>query len=1061
MSNAAAVSDDGTVFVARMNQSAIGVIDPSGTTIATVFTAFPPAAVAVSPDGSALFAANWFWAIGFNVGPSVMKFTSDGAPTPTYTEDPAWAPDPAVFTFARFGFTVDRSSGDLLVGAAGGTYRFDATSGALISSFDGSTADRGPFAPEGLASTPDGDIYAIVGAGRVEHMGADGAWKGELKVPDPGGNVSPTGIAVNPQNGDVAVELLQSGENVIKIYTATHDLKDTIRVPPAVGSGKGLAFAPDGSKLYSAADNGSAHVYELGTRPGVDPPMASEITTTGARLSAAVATAGDATTARIEYCLATDPCSKFLSSEIDSPESPWHALPDHTGLESEPGEDTIVDDVAGLAPNTKYLTRTYAINEESQVEGRSATGSFTTAVVPPVVQTGAATGVTDTAADLSGTIDAIGAQTTYHFEYGPTASYGSTAPAGAEAIAGAERTPRTFTQTIKGLQAGTTYHYRLVATNSAGTALGEDRTFTTLGAGETAPRRGYELVTATDKKGLVPFANFGFQAAADGSAFVYSAAGASSEAESAAQASRYLSRRSASGWTGQTPLDPPLGPTRAILNVVTQAVSGDLQHTLVISQRALTPDAVEGAANIYVNDVESGAYHLLGSDTASGAFAGLTGPNTSNTFIAGAPDFSWVVLMGHHPLLPGAPERAMYKWTKAAGLSLISLLPGDVVPTGSAWVQTNVQTTNRLVSDDGDTVAFSLTNGEGGVYRRSAGETEAVSVSKVSGDPSGARPGTVAGMSRDGRYVFFFSGVRLTDSAPGSGLMLYRYDSSSGELEYIDTIVGNRDGSLDILGIGDDGRTVYFNRASPDVVAWRDGQLDVVAPAQQLTAGNYGYPSPNGRYLAFSLDGVIHLYDAVAGEETCLSCLPGGVSATGRIGGAPERNLSNRYPQVVTDDGHAYFDADSPLMSADRNGTSDVYEYFKGRLTLVSPGARDFAAILSDISLDGSTVFFTTAEGLVKRDIDRSTDVYAARVGGGFPEAPSQPECAGEACRDGGGASLPAPNIGSKTAGRSTPSRPVRCRKGTHRVRKGGKARCMKNHHKKKRATKQNRGAGR
>jgi hypothetical protein len=1071
-----ATDEAGYVFLANQNNGSIDIFDSSGAAVGTVSTSgVAPAAVAVSPDGSALYAADMNQQF-FPDRSAVLKWTSDGASPPTYTLDPTWSPSPNIDVTSIGNTAVDPVTGDLLV-AAKQVYRFDGATGALLSEFTGSTSPLGKFNASSIAVAPNRDVYVVGGPGRVDHFGFDGSSKGVLKVP-PAPNASPpSGIAVNPQNGDVAVMLRQREDVVIKIYTATDELKDTVRVLPLLVANTGLAFSADGTKLYGALNDGTAHVYELGTRPGVDPPTASEITETSARLTAEVATGGEATTARIEYCLATEPCDQYLASRSSDPSAPdydpsfapdpWMRLPEHNLPENNPPDptsDTISDELTGLAPNTTYRVLTYAINDTTKVEGISSVSSFRTAVVPPEVQTGAASNVTDSSADLAGTINALGDQTTYHFEYGITNAYGSQVPAKVEAIAGNPRSPRPFVQTAAGLQPATTYHYRLVATNSAGTTEGEDRTFTTLSTDELAPRRGYELVTPVNKQGLSIFSNWGFQAKADGSAIAYSGGAASADAEGSSQASRYLARRGTTSWDGQKSLDPPLGTTRGILLAATQAVSEDFQHVLVISQVALTPDAIDGAANIYVKDVGTGAYHLVGTATENVAYSGMVGPNTINTFIAAAPDFSWIVLSSSYPLLPGAPQSAMYKWTEAEGLSLISLLETNSVPTGSVGVQESTGSTNRLVSDDGETIAFALKNGEKGVYRRSGGQTVPISVAQQSGGPTGPQPGTVDGMSRNGRYVVFFSPIQLTEDATDSGNKIYRYDAVTGLLDYLGLLTSSGGGQGDVFGIAEDGSTVYFN-TNGQVLAWRDGQRDVVSPAE-LHATTYGYPSPNGEYFEYLADdGTVHLYDAAAGEESCISCVAdGGSAGQGELGGAPDRNLSNRFSQVVTDDGHAFFDTTAPLISADRNGTRDVYEYYKGRVTLISPGDRDFIATLADISRDGSTVFFTTSEGLVPQDTDQGYDIYAARIGGGFPEPPAPPSgCSGEACR-GSAAAVPAMGgLGSaiKEAKGPKPAG-IRCRKGTHKVRKGGKARCVKNKHDRKhQKAKHNKGAGR
>jgi len=95
---------------------------------------------------------------------------------------------------------------------------------------------------------------------------------------------------------------------------------------------------------------------------------------------------------------------------------------------------------------------------------------------PPYPLTEAATEVTATQGKLKGKVNPDGAETKYYFEYGMTTSYGSKT---AEASAGSGTSDVEESKVITGLTASTTYHFRLVATNSHGTTDGEDHTFTT------------------------------------------------------------------------------------------------------------------------------------------------------------------------------------------------------------------------------------------------------------------------------------------------------------------------------------------------------------------------------------------------------------------------------------------------------------------------------------------------------------------------------------------------------------------------------------------------------
>jgi Ca2+-binding RTX toxin-like protein len=99
----------------------------------------------------------------------------------------------------------------------------------------------------------------------------------------------------------------------------------------------------------------------------------------------------------------------------------------------------------------------------------------------PEVETGGATAVKATSATIEGTVNPEGSTTSYYFEYGPTTAYGTKIPASPKAVGSGFNTVA-VSQALTGLAQGTTYHYRLVATNAAGTETGFDQTFLTLKA---------------------------------------------------------------------------------------------------------------------------------------------------------------------------------------------------------------------------------------------------------------------------------------------------------------------------------------------------------------------------------------------------------------------------------------------------------------------------------------------------------------------------------------------------------------------------------------------------
>ena len=106
----------------------------------------------------------------------------------------------------------------------------------------------------------------------------------------------------------------------------------------------------------------------------------------------------------------------------------------------------------------------------------------------PAPATGAANSVTATSAVLTGSVNPNNEATTYHFEYGPTKAYGTVTPD--QGPTAANKVKTAVSAAISGLTPGTTYHFRLVATNASGTKAGGDKTFrTAAGISLTASRR--------------------------------------------------------------------------------------------------------------------------------------------------------------------------------------------------------------------------------------------------------------------------------------------------------------------------------------------------------------------------------------------------------------------------------------------------------------------------------------------------------------------------------------------------------------------------------------------
>jgi Concanavalin A-like lectin/glucanases superfamily len=122
---------------------------------------------------------------------------------------------------------------------------------------------------------------------------------------------------------------------------------------------------------------------------------------------------------------------------------------------------------------------------------------------PAAVATKAATAVSEAGATLNGTVNPNELATTYRFEYGLTSSYGTSTT---ESSAGSGTSAQEVSKGISGLTAGSTYHFRIVATNAGGVTYGKDMTFETKAKAQPGPIAAYSFnqgsgTTAPDSAG--------------------------------------------------------------------------------------------------------------------------------------------------------------------------------------------------------------------------------------------------------------------------------------------------------------------------------------------------------------------------------------------------------------------------------------------------------------------------------------------------------------------------------------------------------------------------------
>ena len=197
--------------------------------------------------------------------------------------------------------------------------------------------------------------------------------------------------------------------------------------------------------------------------PG-SPPIVATLSTTSvgantATLNGNVTANGLATNAWFEY--GTDP--NLASSASTSSQS----------VGSGTTSQSVSAALTGLTSGTTYYYRVAASNSSGTTRGSIA--SF----IPggaPTVTTLAATSVGANTATLNGNVTANGLATNAWFEYGTDPNFASSASTSSQS-AGSGTTSQSVSAALTGLTSGTTYYYRVAASNSSGTSRGSIASF--------------------------------------------------------------------------------------------------------------------------------------------------------------------------------------------------------------------------------------------------------------------------------------------------------------------------------------------------------------------------------------------------------------------------------------------------------------------------------------------------------------------------------------------------------------------------------------------------------
>lgn len=372
--------------------------------------------------------------------------------------------------------------------------------------------------------------------------------------------------------------------------------------------------------LVSATYNARVFILDDVTAPDVTIDAPANVTSTAANLSGTVNPNANPNVG--------------WHFEISADDANWTP----TDADQDPGTGNapvaVSQNLTDLVPNTAYFVRVVA-QRAFNARAISSEQQFTTLAVAPDVTTDIADDVSPDHAVLTGLINAHHNPTTYYFQYGTSTAYGTSVPPSQDGDAGASNDIVQVLQRIDGLQPATTYHYRLLATNSAGSTPGTDQTFTTTaspppstvrpgipGTGFLPDNRAWEKASPEDKNGgdILPD-NGRTRVATDGNAVSFGSLTDFGDVIGASTATDYMGVRGPGGWSthaltpGQRP-NSVLGLLQALQPRYVGAFSADLSKGVFLGISPLIADPdVADVANIYRRDdlknPNSGSYQLL------------------------------------------------------------------------------------------------------------------------------------------------------------------------------------------------------------------------------------------------------------------------------------------------------------------------------------------------------------------------------------------------------------------------------------------------------------------
>jgi hypothetical protein len=721
-------------------------------------------------------------------------------------------------------------------------------------------------------------------------------------------------------------------------------------------------------------------------------------------------------------------------------------------------DHAIQADAEGLLPNTEYRVTLSAQNAAGQESNQIA---FTTDASAPEAITAFVAPRTTTTARLNAYVTPNNSDTTYFFQYGPndcSANACTSVPLSEDAsVSPTDMESHIVSQEVEGLSESTTYHYRVVAENSAGTVAGVDKTFETRSAAEMAlAPRGYELVNPPDKGNQHIFPTFesdglggreGLMSAPDGEAAAWEVF-AGAPGATALSKNPFLSTRGPNGWSTISmvgPADEQYGDGNQYFKLA--SVSSDLSHFILA-----TGEGVLAHANSAV----------VRADRAGNQEVLLTVPN-ANYGLVGSVDVS---ADAQHVFSTGQDAGGLFDYGSGVPEDVALMPDGSSPACGiSRFYDWHAIPGYHWIARNGSRIFFESKGNDcsspAAIYVRDRETEETIQV---------APKGAFIRASRDGKRAVISTDAALTGEDPNSTVDLYMWSEASGNKcltcsvpnAEVAACAGDCGTNTYAVEVPEDLSRVYFSsgntlvpsehRGGGAYVAMADGSIHYAGdlPVSSPWAGERTPNlTPDGRGVLFASgervtdDDIaclgtcsqIYYYDDVTRSIECVSCVPGGVTKqTGSTHGA----------EVSADGQTIAFETQEKLLPSDVNGGSDFYQWHNGKLGLITDGVTKYPAgqpgeeslggapTIRGISTTGRDIFFTIVAPLTGFEQDGFSNLYDARIGGGFPPPIPPVHCEGDACQG----SLEAPPASVRSAS-STFS-------GNGNVSEGGQARCRR-----------------